>query len=421
MASLEGGPASVGSGIRASFKHVLADGLKYPEVRVGTTAIRTEVQIPAQQTSYVSNSNQIMKFQLSNSNFFDFRRGYLRFTLSVSVVGGTYVRIHNGIWSVFERQRIIGTSEIEDVRKTNMLHNMIFESGVEPPVQSNLYHAISGVGSQAQREAWAAAPKEYALPLLLGTFTNSILPLNLINESLYVEIYIANPTEFVETDGTNPVITITDPRIHCDRVLTDPSYTAAVKNQISAAGMNMAVCSYEHFANNVNSANNMIQINHRSDSIDSIIHIMRNANDVNNLLIDDRLRTFNYNNCQTFRLKFNSILYPEEPIRATGSAVHAYLELTKWYGKWNIQGTMEDTLPIDGVDFLTDRFFIINDLTVHPGENLVNPRGTSRAGSDMQLDLILAGVPVTPQQLESFVKYTVFLNVNKNGRFQRAI
>ncbi len=417
MALSEFGPSFDGA-LRAAFKTVVPNSLKFAEIKVGIETKRNEIKIDAQQATYISTSNRVIRFKIPNQNFLDFRRGYVSFNCVITRTGGTFVRSHNGIWSLFDRLRVNASHEIEDIRRTNILQNILFETTTEPDIAGTVGNALWGIGTAAERNAFAAG-RQYALPLISGFLGSALIPIQHIQDTIEVELYIGDPTTTCETDGTVPVVTLTNVELHCDRVTPRRSYVDAIGEHIAQHGLNIGFKSFEHYQNTVTTSRSSNQINHRSDSVDSIISIMRDANTVNDPTVFDKFRTWNKNAMITYQLKFNGVFHPEEPITTDGTSVQSYIEMLRWLGKWRLNGIWKNTVPIDGTAYNTDKFLIPVDLVSHPDEMLVNPKGTARASADIQLDLTLNAAPGTPQQLESFVRYHLVANINTQGKITR--
>jgi hypothetical protein len=61
---------------------------------------------PQDNTAYSSNGNNIIRFAFPRENV-DFRKAYLKATITLTTTGGTYKRLPQGAWSVINRIRAV--------------------------------------------------------------------------------------------------------------------------------------------------------------------------------------------------------------------------------------------------------------------------------------------------------------------------
>jgi hypothetical protein len=420
MSNLNIGNQGKAGVVRSNFPVKVPQSMKFPGVVVGMPQARDETKLPSDNNTYGTNTQRIVKFVIPNEHIVDFRQGYVAFDLTVTVTGGTYARLAQGVWSAFDRVRIKGATsgEVEDLRMYNLLQTVLYEALVEEGISGTLGESLWGVGTTVQRNAWAAG-KRYGMPLLCGLLSKSVLPLKFMTDVIEVELYLADPSTCVETDGSDPVITLNNLKLHYEKIRADRAYEQNLKDQIATKGINFHFKSYEHFGNNVTAARTSNQINHRADSVDFVINLFRDQNTMNDPTVNDKFLTWGKNNVTQYQTMINGERHPEEPIECQGDAIQAYITLLKWQRKWVVDGLKEDPPTIDGAAFNSNKFLMIQDLRAHLESDVINPRGTATHSADMQLDVLMSAAPGTPLQLDSFVGYHMVVNISPSGKLQR--
>lgn len=418
MAQAIGAQAQEGV-IRKNFKKQIPRSLKFADVSVGMDAERNETKWNADHGQYTTTGNRIVRFSIPN-DMADFRHAFFQFTATITATGGTYVRAAQGIWSLFDRLRVKYTSagEVEDVRNLNMAQSLMYEIRTEADVSGSV-GPIWGVGTTGDRNTWAAG-RDYAMPIFSGYLAAGVIPLKFIKDHLQVEFYLADPSTCIETDGTNPVVTIDNPKLVYDKMKVDLAYEAALSKRIATAGLSSGFKTLEHFQNAVTAANTSNQINHRADSVDYMLHVLRDQTTINDITVDDKFITFNKSDVIQYQAKVNGEFHPEEPVVTTDQASQSYVNMLKFQRKWLVMGLREDPPTISVAAYNSDRFVMVNDLRAHIEEDLVNPRGTAKHSADMQIDILMSGVPAVAQELNTFVQFQTVVVINKAGKVVRA-
>lgn len=407
--------------MQSSIPRVIPSSMKWPTIKSGIPTDRSRYKLDAMQSNYRSDGNKIIRFELPNVFFGDFSRSCLDINVRLIRTGGTYARLSQGASCLFERMLISTGIEIEDVRSYNLLASCLTQAMVESDVHEVVGTALYGWGTQTERNTWGSGVKQYLL-MIYSTFLNTgLIPLGYIRDKVAIEFYIADPSSIIETDSVNPVIIeILDAELHYDRIIPDDSYTKTVEATLSSGGLQLGGKIFEHYYNAINSNRATILINHRSDSLSSLVTLLRDDASVNDPLTNDKLiNYFKYQMTQN-QVKINSAFYPQEPIDTTGDAVEAYLAFLNFMGKWSIHGTFKSPPMITGAMFNDDKFIIINDLEQHPSDpSLINPIGTKQSSSTLFIDTQFAVAPPRTIRADTFVLYYVMYTVTQEGRITR--
>lgn len=388
----------------ASF--VVPTSLKWTRPKYGPRGTRKEFRLPAITSSYSTNSDKIVRFTFNNSGLVDFRRGFISFDLTLTTVGGTYRRLSQGVWSIFNRLVLKTGSTLEDIREYNLLHSLLFECTKSFDVQDVLGPDAYGYATQAVRNAKGLVTTNYSMPLICGFMLSGIVPLGVLQQVLQLELYIDEPTKFVETDGTNPVVTLTNIFFHYEVLSLGDEFTAAINSMTMGSGLCYPFRSFTYYTQPVITANSNLVIPHSSSGIESYIHVMRRSDTLNNTTVNDKFITWNKNDTFDAQLRFNNEYFPLEPVKYDGDELQGYITYLRWIDSWRLAGIYTKTIPtITAQAFNTNRFVIVNQVETHPDEGLVSDKSTTMAGNNVFLRLQLNAPPPNPTNLETFVQW----------------
>jgi len=391
---------------------VVPSSFKWIKPKYGPIGSRKEFRLPPVSSSYSTNSDKIVRFFFNNDGLIDFRRGYISFVVTINVTGGTYQRLSQGVWSIFNRVRLTSGPELEDIREYNLLHSLLFEMLHDDEVQDTIGPSVYGVSTQADRNAFGTEPKQYAMPLMAGLFLAGIVPLGALDERLQLEMYIDDPLRFVETDGTNPIVTLTNIYFHYEVMAMTDNYASQIKTMAVGSGMCFPFRAFTNYTQPVLSTQQDLVIPHKSSGIDNIIHVMRNSNVLTTTTINDKF--INYVNplVQQFQLRINNEYYPLEPVFVYQYDPQAYVSYLRWANMWRLGGVYVNAPTIDFYTFNTVRFMICNNLETHPNEGLINPLSTVQGSSNLYLRLQLGtGQPAVPTRIDSFVQHYRYIEL----------
>jgi hypothetical protein len=392
----------------------LPSSLVFPKLQVGLPLKRSEVKFrPQQETFSYSGTNKIL-IKIPNANHLDFRRGYLSFRVVATSTGGTYARIHTGIWSLFDRLYLSQHKEIEDIRRYNLISAELFEGYANPDVASTMGQALFGVDTQANRETYAAG-RDYAIPLLSGFLNSTWHPMKFYGETLQLELFLADPVECMEIDGTAPTYTITEVYLHAEKLEFSDAYEQDIQAIIGSGRHFIPFRTFEHYQDTVSTASPHIQINHRTESIDSVISVLRRDDQLRTTTVDDKYITYNKEGMLSWHLRINGHLETEEAIDTSNEAVQAYIQYRKYGNLWNLFGKLREPTSVSGTAYNNDKFLIANDFTAHPGNSFINPRGTSNNTSDIILEFVFSSAPANTQRIDSFVMYPKVVRYDSVG------
>jgi hypothetical protein len=393
-------------------------------VKQGIPARRTIVKIRSVEQSYVSNKNKLIRIQLPNDALYDTRGGYLKFDLEITTTGGTYKRLHNGSFTAFKRMRVMaGATEVEDVNDWNEIYSILYETGNPALVRNNVGTELFGFGTQVERNGWATAVKSYGCTLFSGFFNTELLPFECINSGIVLELYLADGIEVVETDGTNPILTVSNVTFYMHRLDVDPSYYANIKSKVKANGLQIGFRTWEKNVQALTTgARSDLTLNQKSSSLNGILNVFMNSAEISDTTVNDKFLTWPVGpggvNLTSTQNQINGKMYPDEAIDTVScQRIEPYLGYTTWDMKWKLNGLLQVAPSISNTAYNVNRFIQIDDFEAYPEEpDLVNPFTTLGNNATLIKKIQFAGAIPTSWQLNSWAESFRQVIIRSDGR-----
>jgi len=383
---------------------------------------------PTNNQNFTTGNNDVMRFRFPNSEPIDPRRMYLLVDVTINTTGGTYKRLAFGSWSWIEKVRIHASNEtIEEEMYFNIDYSAIFTLMSNPDYTDSLGPEMLGIGTPAQRSADGAVTTRYCVPILLGYFTTGVLPLHCVKTHYQeLEIYLANAATFVETDGTNPSVTISNADLHYDGICSwDGSYERSLATMFDKGEFQVFFPCWTSFQNNLINQISDLVISNRQESVNAIITWMKNVGNVTTTTVDDKFITFPKNAAFSYQAKLGSKLIPEEEIEAQGRAFPAYLIYLNWMRMWKVGGIPQENsrwpdirqsaVNINNASFNINDFFMVLDFMSSPGKDLVNNFSTEGC-NDIIFKLKLNALPPAQTATYHLVSYNKIVQFLPSGR-----
>ncbi len=389
---------------------IVPSDLLFVAPKLGTPVSRNPVKRRAEQTTYSTQSNNEVIIQFPNDSIYDARRGYITFDLAIVTTGGTYKRIAEGIWSIWYRIRTLLGFELENFYEYNRLYSIFWDAINDARQSQAVARLIMGIGTPTERNILGATTSHYMMPLLSGFFDQDVLPLNFINNTVQLYMNLGEASTFVETDGTNPIVTVSNVIFHYERILAGPEYVDRIRSTMAVNGLRLGFDTYNYYTQILPigaMSTNTITINHKSASIKHFISVFTKANEVSNTTVNDKFRTW-LKKTNQWQLRLNSILYPEEPVSYNDPlSIEAYMVYVNWLNKWNLSGKLTfEPPPITQQEFSADKFLLIVDINGYPmDKDVINPVGNDAVSIQMQLDV---NIPVALAEVNRFDTYVCY-------------
>lgn len=408
-------------GAFSGFSDYVPDSVRFKPTKRALAARRVPVKFRSEQSQYSTDKNKLVRFILPNNALYDTRKGYLTFNLSITNSNGTYVRIHQGVFSIFERLRILmSATEIEDLRDYNRLYSFLWEMINPNLVTGNTANTIMGFGTQLERNALGAAGStDYCCPLISGVLNTELLPFQNLASGMVLELYLDDVTNFLETNSTTiPVVTVSNLMFHMERLELEPSYMSFITSWVRSNGLQIGFQTWERFVNAMSGGfNQNLMINHRSSSVNALLHFFFDSSQFNNMLINDRFLNWTPLSLTSSSLNINGTIFPDEPVDTLyGGRLEPYQIYCRWVMKWKLSGFLPIAPSIAWKDFQVNRFCLIDDLEPYPEEmDLINPFSTLGNNATLIKKLVFsAGIPAN-YQLDTWVEYFKQVGIYQDG------
>jgi len=407
-------------------ENVVPDSMKFAPIQRGMSARRTPIKVrPDSGQTWTSNGNKIIRFNLPNDALYDTRYGWLSFTVALAVTGGTYSRFHSGIFSIIRRLRVMaGATELEDLDYYNRLQAFLWEILNPPDVTSAIGVTTMGFGTQAQRNG-LSPQSDYACPLFSGVLNTELLPLDNIKGYVWVEITLEDGVNCVETDGTNPVITVSNPIFHVERLDIDPAYRARLSSMVASQGLRIGFRTWNRFVTALTTGSmQQITLNTKNSSINSILNFLINSSTISDTTVNDKFLTWlptpvgGVGTFQRTQLQINGKQFPEEPIECLSTQRYeAFQMLCRWCMKWKLNGILDIAPPISNAAFQVNRFVQIDDLEAYPEyPQLVNPASTVNISNSLLKTFNFTNTIGANYQIDQWVESFREVRISQQGQ-----
>lgn len=414
--------ANVKDRFNATQEVIVPSDLLIKRSKIGAPLIREPVKIRSDAISYASNGNNEIIIRCSNDGYYDFGRGYVTFDVALSATGSTYVRLAQGAWSIIYRLKTLLGFELENIQDYNRIYSLLWKSLNDARQSENLGLGLMGLGTASARNALGATTAHYAIPILSGFFSNEVLPLSNFISIPELRLTLADASTCVETDGTSPIITVSNVQFHCERINASSAYVGLMQGKILSEGITLGFPTWQIYSQSVASGSQNIQsliINHKSASLSSIVQIWVPQQTINTTTVSDKFVTYS-KLTNKHQWKVNGKFYPEEPLTYSDTyAAEAYFTYLNWLtDEWQLDGELRSTpAPIGVTEFaLGTSFLTILDINGYPEDkNVINPIGTENSTVQLQFDAYLTNALAVPYLSVFMVKYYKQIYINPKG------
>lgn len=395
--------------------------------------VREPLILRPQSQTYSTNGDNCVRFVMPQQNA-DYRQSLLTADVTITTTGGTYKRLCQNAASMINRVRYFCGAYEETQEYYNRAQNLVINTSVDGDVIATIGQDLLGYGTQFDRNtAGAVAGETTGIALNIGIFAQGVFPGTVLGagSDFNVEIYLENPLYFVETDGTNPVVSITNLKWNYHWVHSfDGSYEAAVKRDISSGMVKFGYESYAVYQNPVINTSNDIQIPWRGNALSMIQNVLVDQSSIANPAVNDKFITWpktlsNAASVISYQIQLkDGVWIPVEPFDTTQFAERAFWEYLNSQGLWSIDALNQWPAPIDIDSFNNDQFVMVNNLNSIPVEAYArdfyfNSLSTFKQSQNTVFRLTLNAVPPLQTVLYSFICFGVLLDVSSQGVLRR--
>lgn len=339
---------------------------------------------PSTQGPY-NKQNKKITFNLTKFGICDFRRGFLGFNAVFTSTGGTYRRCHNGIWTMIDRIVIsqAGSGDIEIAPQYGRYAHLDYISNREVDVDSYMGASLWGIGDAAARNALAPGA-DYGIPLINGFFNIEPLDLTKLAGQLQIDIYLNDPVNFMEYDGSAADYSVTNLQLWVEKLQFNSTAveSMAIKNRNT-----WKMVSWRDYTANYNTpgSNWNLIIDHKTNSVDGFTTIIQASGALTNPATNNRLETFLKNNVASYQPNINGLPVPSRPIDT--ARVPGYIAYLTTRGKWDIHGNYNDPPVITRSDYDSTKFIVAYDFRAFPySPQLVNPMNFAEASTSLNVN-----------------------------------
>ncbi len=348
-------------------------------------AIR-EYQIlePSTQGPYNSNNRKIT-FMIPAFGVIDFRRGFLCFNAVFTSTGGTYRRCHNGIWTMIDRIVVsqAGAGDIEICPQYGRYAHLDYITNREVDIDSYPGASMWGIGDAATRSGWATG-RDYAIPLINGFFNIEPIDLTSLMGQLQIDIYLNDPVNFMEYDGSAGNYSITGLQFWVEKL---QFHSQSVESIAIKKRNTWKMVSWRDYTANYNTpgSNWNLIIDHKTNSVDGFTTYMQASGALTDPTQNNRLETYIKNNVASYQPNINGLPVPARPINTSNMAGYVAYLTTK--GKWDIHGNFNDPSLITKSDYDTTKFVVTYDFRAFPySPQLVNPVSFAESATSLNVN-----------------------------------
>lgn len=386
---------------------------------------RVPRRLTPQMQEYRAKGNAVITFDIPNDAILHLKKAMLFFNMRLTKVGGTYVRMHSGVWNAITRLRHLANNrKVEEVVDYNDVTNLQWRFHSDPDTESTLGQDLYGIETQAQRNIWGADPlgQRFACPIRLGMLTSGPFPGKFLKERHQLEIHINDPLACVETDGASPDIIISDIRLYVDvlkdaltprnsygRYTDSKGFEQTLKDLVESGDLQVHYDSWDTFQNQVFGVNHDLVIGHRAKGLKEFVGIFRNDTARFDTTVNDRLDTYPKLNLSSFQWRINGAYFPDIPVECTGRAEEAYQKYLDSANALKFVGFIQDMVDNPNVtldDFNLDSFGIFANMRPSSEHAKIGTISTLNNAIDPQINVKFTVAPPAGHVLVIFSCYT---------------
>lgn len=399
--------------VLARLSQVTDDEYRVNHPRVGITVYNEPYfWNPIDNGTYYSRSNNRIRFDIPNTDIWNFQNGWVAADLTLYSDGiatnedAAYLRMGNGVWTAFERIRHLNNlSPIEEQFPYWQLYSYqwIFEQSEQV---EQTFTDILGIGTQNTRNLWAMGPnplapvptggfkKRFVIPVDLGWISSGPFPAKFLNTTQSIEFYLADPYQFIESNCSKLDFSLSNVEIHAYKLtakfpnvvneLRGATWEDGFRSFIRSGNYSVMLDYFDWYQNTPIAQQGDYLIPVKTAAIQGIYNVFGNIQNISNPLINDRLLTFPKLDLGQYQLKIFSKMYPEQPVdcRLESGPFQPYFFYLNQIGGWRINAfpglgdPLNDTMsevPVTLKNFITDSWVAIFDFRSIKKVPSINP------------------------------------------------
>lgn len=383
---------------------------------------------PIDNGKYYARSNNRIRFDIPNTDIWNFQNGYLCADLTLYSDGiavdanPAYIRMGQGIWTCLERIRHLNNlSPIEEQYPYWQLYSYqwVFEQSEQV---EQTFTEMLGVGTKNQREFWATAggaatggvAKRFVIPVDLGWISSGPFPAKYLNTLQSIELYLADPNQFIESNCGRLDFSLSNVELHAYKLTAKfpnlvnefrgATWEDGFKAFIRSGNYSVMLDYFDWYQNTPIAQQGDYLIPVKTAAIQGIFTVFGNTQNISNPLIDDRILTFPKLTLDQYQLKIFSKMYPEQPVDCRNEALQAYMFYLNQISGWRINAfpginPLDDPMnevPVTLSNFNTDSWVAVFDFRSIRKVPSINPIfNADNSTGEIRLNLRFNAPPAT--------------------------
>lgn len=371
---------------------------------------------PLQGATFSDSTNPLLQFHIPSSSFVDFQNSFLTFKYSAETTGdGAYLSSqHAPAHSVFRRMRVVAGdgTVLEDVDQYGQLASIITDASLSPSavVASSI---LTGAGSNnSYREANWNSGHTFAIKPYLGLWNGTkYFPAKYMSDGLYIECTMADVAAIhtVINSGTVTSYKIEDVQLVLDMVTFDSEFEREMDAVVKSKGLKLHYQSWNYSPRTVQASvqNQVLILADRARSIRTLLFAQTPSTNINNS--DENEYDRASNNLSSYQFRIGTETLPQQPIKTSGNASAAYMEVMKAFGGGAI-GTINE------LTYKTTRFLVGQNLDAV--QSALSGSAHSEIFANIEVLLQFESSPAACQA-HFFTHYDNVLEVKPTGQLER--
>lgn len=386
---------------------------------------------------------QNIDFELEAGYDIDFKTMRLRL-VGASATGGTNTRFEPGMWTIIDSVELkAGGTRLKYMEDFGEYMTMRYKMGERP---TSYGKEAMGVGTLAERIAWAAAAQDYIVPLDLLMEDVEIFPRETLlqGQTIIVRINFASVASCIDDDvgaGTE-TYSIVRPELLYDGVQLDCEARSQMQNAASYytrryaetgrghPGLTFHSQGYEIKRQTINAGatSEQLDMTFKKASIYRMLYTMRVSATVDTTTSSLRLQNWRLDNITEFSSRIQGLLYPASAIETGATTIRrAYDEFLRGSTDQHFDHTPNFPVAIsydkfrgassDGID----NFIAVIDLRSDAASDILTGLDTSVSSRTVVFQL--RSTPISAQHnAELFVEYdNAFVIPYEAGKTHRPV
>lgn len=401
---------------------------------------------PVDNNIYQGRGTNRIRFDIPNTNIWNFTTGYLTFDLTLTSDGVVippsilppYVRIREGTWSLIQRARHLDNLQpIEEQFPYNLIYSFLWTFVQNQSYANQIGPDLLGIGTQSTRNAWGTITKKFCLPINLSWISTGPFPAKYMRNTQSMEFFLEDPSVCLESNCGALNYTMSNVELHALKMLpgfpgTEISVMQSMEwedmlyRSIRAGEYKVMVDQWDWYQNTPVQITGDYLIPIKTAAIKGIYTVLSNVNDTGNPQVNYTMNTYPKLAISQFYLKVFTMLYPEQPVECRDGAIEAYQFYLSFINAWRISGFLNSdqpdypnaisSVPIESDEFNSIAFAMIADFRSTRYRDAINPIfNTDSSSTDTRFYLRFDAPPPAGTSLYHFALSSSIFGVDSNG------